>query len=280
MSDSAINRLKKKVFEAVEEEENVAQKFFAKYAPEKKAVLLSDILGIEEAENWSREEIESYFNRNAESLFEEAINEKEIREFLGVDQETLIKISEEGEDTLDELVNSDGTLLGGNRTSDRPMNNNDSEVKTAPQQTTNDYAAGAVQPGRRHRGGGMYGTPYSHGSTAGMGESADKKKPVIKEKNVREMVEDILSQKTNRDDLVKNQSPPDINRNEIPDITELFRDEDKGSIATNTDQLIESINENGINGDELAMVLNAIIEKSEIEDEIPRDFKKQLKKKL
>lgn len=279
MSDHTLNRLRNKVFEAVEEEESAAQKFFSKFAAEKKAVLLADILGMDEAENWSRQEIESYFSRNAESLFDEAINEKEIRDFLGVDQETLIKISEEGEETLDELVNSDGTLVGGNRTSDRPTANNDSQIKTAPQQTTNDYAAGAVQPRSMFRGG--MGGAYSHGSAAGMGESVNKNNgKIIKEKEVREMVEDILDKKTDKEDLVKDRSQPDINRNQIPDITELFRDEDKGSVATRTDELIQSINENGLNGDEMSMVLNAILTKVETEDEIPYDFKKQLKKKL
>lgn len=280
MSEKSINRLKNKVYEAVtsdeEEELTAAQKFFKKFPPERKMVLLTDIFGIEGAENWTRQEIESYFDRNAENIFDAAINEKEIRDFLGVDKETLISISKDEEGLLDELVDDDGTLVGGGQKSGRPRHTNDSEIWTAPQQTTADYAKGVSQPRRFYA---MGGTPYSHGSIGAMESEKKEGEYFLKERNIRKMVEDILSKRTNRNDIVRNKRPSDINKNKIPDIEELFRNDNKASVATNTNYLIRSINDNELTGEEIGMVLNAILMNTDTE-QIPEQFKEQLKKNI
>lgn len=72
-----------------------------------------------------------------------------------------------GEEMIDELVDADGGAIEGDRS---PVS--DSEIETAPGQTTDDYAQSAIQPNRYMYG--VHGTPYSHGST-GLGETAKAK---------------------------------------------------------------------------------------------------------
>lgn len=72
-----------------------------------------------------------------------------------------------GEELIDELVDADGGPIEGDRS---PVS--DSEIETAPGQTTDDFAQSAIQPNRYMFG--VYGTPYSHGS-ASLGETANAK---------------------------------------------------------------------------------------------------------
>lgn len=62
---------------------------------------------------------------------------------------------------IDELVDADGSHIEGNS---KNLAAN-SEIETAPQQTTDDYAASAIQPNNYFYG--IYGSPYSRGSRGG-----------------------------------------------------------------------------------------------------------------
>jgi hypothetical protein len=87
----------------------------------------------------------------------------------------------QGEEQLDELVDGDGGHIeGGTKDS-----TGDIEVKTAPGQTTDDYAQSAIQPNNYFYG--IYGTPYSSGSRYVTNESKEKVlnkiKKIISENN-------------------------------------------------------------------------------------------------
>jgi len=69
-------------------------------------------------------------------------------------------VSDESE-PIDELVDADGSHIEGNS---KNLAAN-SEIETAPQQTTDDYAQSAIQPNNFFDG--IYGTPYSRGSRGG-----------------------------------------------------------------------------------------------------------------
>lgn len=266
-------KIKKSVLENTivpdEMEDGNIKRFLESIPNGKKMVILTDFYGIPEAKNWSMEEVNSYFTRNKDQIIEDLINEKEARALIGIDQKTVIDLVK-GDQTIDELVDADGSIISGKR-----AKTNDSEIWTAPQQTTNDYKAGVTQ-GRRF--GAWGGTPYSHGDAAGMGES----KVHIGERKMREMVEDLINTKLGKkknDDIVSNNKPSDINRNEIPDIDELFTDKKKAAVAHHTSELIDSIKNNNLEEEELAMVLNALVKNIDF-SQLGNDYKKQIKNRF
>lgn len=242
-----------------EEDENV-ERFLSSIPYGKKSVMLTDFYGVEEAKNWTFEEINSYFTRNKNRIIEDLINEKEIRDLIGIDQKTIIDLIN-GERTMDELVDADGSLISGGR-----AKTNDTEIWTAPQQTTNDYKAGATQ-GRRF---GMFGgTAYSHGGGVHEGKA------------VLEMMEDLINNKAKKkgdNDVVK-KTPSDINQNQIPDVNELFTDRKKASVANHTIGLIDSIKNGNMDEDELAMVLNALVKNVDFHG-IKDEYKKEIKNRF
>lgn len=80
---------------------------------------------------------------------------------------------------IEELVDDDGSFIEGG-TSNSSAN---SEIKTAPQQTTDDYASGAIQPNNYYYG--LYGASYSKGSRQVTAENTqlaiEKIKKILKE---------------------------------------------------------------------------------------------------
>jgi hypothetical protein len=75
---------------------------------------------------------------------------------------------------IEELVDDDGSFIEGGTTNSSA----NSEIKTAPQQTTDDYAASGIQPNNYFYG--IYGTPYSRGSRMVANESTKKAVDIIK----------------------------------------------------------------------------------------------------
>lgn len=67
------------------------------------------------------------------------------------------KEEKEVDGSMDELVDLDGSPIEG----DKNMSN-DSEIETAPQQTTDDFAQSGIQPNNFFYG--SYGVPYSRGT--------------------------------------------------------------------------------------------------------------------
>jgi hypothetical protein len=77
---------------------------------------------------------------------------KDLREVSG---KTNKKVENEKE-VIDELVDTEGAPISGDRS---PVS--DSEIETAPQQTTDDFVQSGIQPNIDFFGYG--GTPYSRG---------------------------------------------------------------------------------------------------------------------
>lgn len=104
-------------------------------------------------------------NRNKQIVADEKAKPKEI-------------VSDEKE-AIDELVDGDGSAIEGG------MHNfsANSEIRTAPGQTTDDYAASGIQPNNYFYG--LYGSAYSRGSGRATSESkeraVDKIKKILKE---------------------------------------------------------------------------------------------------
>lgn len=75
---------------------------------------------------------------------------------------------------IEELVDDDGSFIEGG------VKNNaaNSEIETAPQQTTDDYATGGIQPNNHFYG--IYGTPYSSGRSVAANESTKRAVDIIK----------------------------------------------------------------------------------------------------
>lgn len=183
---------------------------------------------------------------------------------------------------LDELVDGEGSPIEGDlvKTNDGGLVNN-TQITTAPQQTSDEFATLAIQP-RRY----FYNTAYSHGDRGTPRESvnpSEKKEldEVAKEK-MKKMVEDIVTRKLNNE-VVPKTINPDVNSNEIPDIDELANNLQKPTPVRHTQIFIDDIKKTPLTGDEIAIILNYILSNfNEIYDmsTISSNYKNILRKKI
>lgn len=132
--------------------------------------------------------------------------------------------SKENKEEIDELVDADGSPIEG----DEPIGGSDSQIKTAPQQTTDDFVAQAIQP--RRSLGGVYGY-----GTRRVGE------------------EKMISLLNN---IMEN---GDINNNQIPDIQDLSNKYQKPVVASKAQEVVDTVSKNNLNSEEIAILLNFII---------------------
>lgn len=144
---------------------------------------------------------------------------------------------------LDELVDVDGSPIEGDRTP-----TNDSEIEVAPQQTTDDFADQAMQPDRNLSG--YSGSGY-------------------RTRRVGEAKVEVIVQKILEND--------DINNNQIPDIQELSKT--KPIVANKSQEIIDTISKNNLNGVEIATMLNYILGNIDM-TKIPQEYRIVLKSKL
>lgn len=143
---------------------------------------------------------------------------------------------------LEELVDADGSPIEGDR---NPTN--DSEIETAPQQTSDDFAKAAIQPNRYYHN--VHGSDYSHGTRA-MGESE------LAEAKMRDMIERMLNAKSKDNDMVKRFKETDMNQNNVPDMKDL--EMNKPITAKKTQDLIKSMQMNNLTPEEVDVVIAAI----------------------
>lgn len=167
---------------------------------------------------------------------------------------------------VDELVDPDGTFIDGDESY-----NTTSQSRTAPQQTTDKYAKTAKQ--KMPWLYGYMGTPYSHGQRGSIGEEGTVEEA---EKRMTKMVEDILTKKMRKKDVVNRRPNNDINRNHIPDLEDLAQKFNKQDIASNIQSLMSTINSNNLSSEEKAIIINYIIQNIGTDD-IEYDYKKILK---
>jgi hypothetical protein len=202
-----------------------------------------------------------------------------------IKKKDLKKFKTKPKQELDELVDADGSPIEGNLidTNDGGGVNN-SEITTAPQQTSDDLAQLAIQPSRFFFSSD--GTPYSHGNRSGSQKESVKNSEkeeldeVAKDK-MRKMVEDIVAKRLDNQNsgMVNKVNSPDVNRNGIPDIEELANNIGKPAAARHAQIFIYDINKTPLVGDEKAIVLNYILSNFNLND-VSDDYKNLLRKKL
>jgi hypothetical protein len=173
-------------------------------------------------------------------------------------------------DDIEELVDADGDPIEGSDSSD-----NNTEVKTAPQQTTDDFVATSRQPNMNYYnahgmgGGGQYarGGRRGDGYMPGISESEiDEAK-----KKMEAMIEDIMSKKSAGNDVVKKSNSSDVNAKGIPSIDSI----DKAEVIEATKTFVKSLKD--LSGKEITIVLNEVLESV---DSIPTEYKKILQNKI
>ena len=168
---------------------------------------------------------------------------------------------------LEELVDDDGSPIGGTKGSSMNISN-DSEIYVPDQQTGDEFAAQALQPNRYYREYG--GVPYTRGVVA-VGEGEEE----IAETKMKDMIENILGDKSKNTEMVRKKSMSDVNRNEIPDISTLSNP----IVTKKASDIINTINKNNLNADEVAIILNTILSDLNT-NEISPDYKKILINKI
>lgn len=186
---------------------------------------------------------------------------------------------------LEELVDADGSPIEGDLIdSNNGGTVNNSEITTAPQQTSDDLAQLAIQPSRFYFSSG--GSPYSHGDRSGSQKESVKSTEkeeldeVAKDK-MRKMVEDIVNKRLSNEDngMVKRIINPDVDRDGIPDIEELANNIGKPAAARHAQIFIYDINKTPLIGDEKAIILNYILSNMNLSD-VSNDYKNLLRKKI
>jgi len=136
------------------------------------------------------------------------------------------------EEVIDELVNGSGGAISGDE-----KNVNNSEIKTAPQNTTDQFNSTAIQPNRYLYG--VTGSAYSAGARAGTMEGVAKDKML-------KLLEDIGQPISN--------DMSDINNNNITDIKELSQ-----NVASKLKILISTVEKNNLNSEQVTMILNTLL---------------------
>lgn len=181
------------------------------------------------------------------------------------------KTKKSKKEDLEELVDADGSPIGGDKGSDRNPTN-DSEIETSPQGTSDDHADAAIQPNRYFYGFG--GTAYSHGHRVQAAEGVDK----LAEAKMKKIIEDLANKSQDRE-MVRRYKDIDVNRNEIPDLEELATTYKKPIVAKKAQGLLKTFEMNHLNGEEIGIVINFILTNVDL-SEIPQDYKNLLKRNL
>lgn len=173
---------------------------------------------------------------------------------------------------LDELVDADGSPIGGDNNSGNYTPTNDSEIETAPQGTSDDHANAAIQPNRLYYG--LDGGSYSHGAHV-RGESVEDR---IAEAKMKKIIEDLTNKVTDRE-MVKRKNNSDVNRNSIPDLEELSTTYNKPIVSKKAQALLNTFEMNNLNGEEIGIVINYILTNVDLSS-IPQDYKNILKRTI
>lgn len=146
-----------------------------------------------------------------------------------IDEEEVI----EEEEVIDELVNGSGGEISGDE-----KNVNNSEIRTAPQNTTDQFNAMAIQPNRYLYG--VTGSAYSSGTRGGTMENVAKDK-------MFKLLEEIGTPISN--------DMSDINNNGFTDIKELSQ-----NVASKLKILISTVEKNNLNSEQVTMIINTLLD--------------------
>jgi len=150
------------------------------------------------------------------------------------------------EEVIDELVTSTGGEISGDE-----KNVNNSEIKTAPQATTDQFNSNAIQPNRYLYG--VMGSAYSVGTRQGTMEHVNKE---AKEKMLN-LLEDMGALPTSNDigTQATSNDMADINNNNITDTKELSQ-----NVSSKLAILVNTVEKNNLNSEQVTMILNTLLE--------------------
>ena len=185
----------------------------------------------------------------------ETFNKKTLLERYKKVYESPVELDEE---EINELVNDDGSPIGGASTG-----YDDNEIRVSPGQTTDSYAKSARQGPRPYFG--YYGTAYSHGAMRHVGVFTEDEENSIEEETVlpdgmtvaeyqdkmnetanekmENLLEKVLTIKNSDTDIVdKTKKDLESIKKEIKDIFDKHKD-DKSEILIALDKLETKLNE-------------------------------------
>jgi hypothetical protein len=149
-----------------------------------------------------------------------------------------------------------------------------SDYKPDMTQTTDDFAKIAKSKSNWWLNVGYGGTPYSRGAKGSMIAEDENIKEITK-KNVSAMFEDILNNRSEDNEVVKKVVYSDVNRNNIPDLTELTNK----ALISKIDDFIKVLNATDLTENEVVIILNHIIINTDT-SKISNDYKNILRKKI
>ena len=156
------------------------------------------------------------------------------------------------EKRLDELIGTNGTLIS-------PTNNyKQSRNFIKSKKTTDDYVRNSTQGPEAYfiYGGPYYGINYSYivNEEDDLLESEDSMKSLVDEiiRNKKDISRDVVK-KIKEEDILKEPTS-------IPDISELKDVYEKPIVIRKINSLLDLIHKENINGDELAILLNYLID--------------------
>jgi len=197
-------------------------------------------------------------------------------------------------ENIDELVNDDGSMISGDEKYNKGV-----DVKTGPinmpgdekgiAQDTDKFRSQAIQPrnwwwslsyGYGQGSGKRPDTTTSnsmHSLPLGFHESEEISEADISEERMRKMVEDILSRKSDNQELVKKRNNSDVNRNGIPDIEK--RSDTKMIMVGKLRDLIDTMESGNLSGEEFGIILNFLLSTLDTSS-IPSDYKNIIRKKI
>lgn len=151
-------------------------------------------------------------------------------------------------DKISELVDADGSPIEGD-----DVDNYDSQIKTAPNQTTDDYEDSGIQPNDYY-----YNAAYMMGGT--------KVRESIANQKMKNIIEDLVT-KNKRTSIVQKEVENKLGGLDTLDVI----------TGTKIKSLLESID--NLDGENLAVVLNIFVENIDL-NKIPSSLLKIIKNKL
>ena len=155
---------------------------------------------------------------------------------------------------ISELIDLDGAAIEGD-----DVDNNDSQIKTAPQQTTDDYEESGVQPN-----GYFYNAAYLTGG--------NKVRESISKDRMGNLIEDLVSKNKPSSLVKKVDKRNDVIKKEVGNLDELSDD-----VSSKLKDLIELCK--NLKGTESVIVLNELIKGLDIK-KIPNNLLTKIKTKL
>lgn len=200
--------------------------------------------------NYSLDEYSNVIKKKLSNKFGVNVDSSEIKKILNK-----LKNKTKG---VDEFIDSDGSFIEG----DWNPNRRETFVGKNRPETSREFAMFTAQGPR------YYYTPH-------YGASRVYTKENIAENKMKSMIEDIVTKKFKDDDVLEK----DFGYSEIPNVADLKNEYQKPIIARKTKYLGDMMEREGVGGEEIAIVLNYLLSKINVE-EIPAHYKKILINKL